>query len=127
MRNVLFARDDVTMKTYFEQMEEVFATLEDLINKCSEGKVFFGGDKIGFVDIAFGCLLGWLRILEKMVGKNLFDEAITPSLVKWAEYFVADPAVKGILPETDKLMEHAKSLLQKQVAADPAVKGILPK
>jgi len=39
-------------------MEEVFATLEDLVNKCSEGKDYFGGDKIGFVDIAFGCLLG---------------------------------------------------------------------
>jgi len=62
-----------------------------------------------------------------MVGKKLFDEAKTPSLVKWAESFAADPAVKGTLPETDKLMEHAKALLQKQVAAYPAVQGILPK
>jgi glutathione S-transferase len=52
-----------------------------------------------------------------MVGKDAFDEAKTPSLVKWAESFAADPAVKGILPETDKLMECAKVMIQREVDA----------
>jgi hypothetical protein len=37
--------------------------------------------------------------------------------VKWAESFAADPAVKGILPETDKLMECAKVMIQREVDA----------
>lgn len=120
MRNVIFAHDDVSMKTYFEQLEEVLVTLEDLVNKSSsEGNDFIGGDNIGSVDIAFGSFLSWLRVIEKMVGKNAFDEAKTPSLVKWAESFAADPAVKGILPETDKLMECAKVMIQREVEATP--------
>jgi hypothetical protein len=30
--------------------------------------------------------------------------------VKWAEAFAVDPAVKGILPETDKLVEYALAI-----------------
>jgi len=120
MRNVIFAHDDVSMKTYFEKLEEVLVTLEDLVNKStSEGNDFIGGNKIGFVDIAFGSFLSWLRVIEKMVGKNAFDEVKTPTLVKWAESFAADPAVKGILPETDKLMECAKVMIQREVDATP--------
>lgn len=29
----------------------------------------------------------------------MLDETKTPALVKWAEAFVADPCVKGILPD----------------------------
>ena len=84
--------------------------LEDLFNKSSGGKDFFGGEKIGFVDIAFGCYLSWLRVKEKFTGEKAFDETKTPSLVKWAEAFSAHPAVKGILPETDKLAEYALAM-----------------
>ncbi|CAI8587779.1 unnamed protein product [Vicia faba] len=112
MRNGLFAKDEESKKAYFEQLEVVLATLEDVINKCSKGNHFFGGDNIGFIDIALGCYLSWMRVKEKVTGK-MFDEAKTPALVKWAEAFAAHPAVKGILPETDKLLEYAKALLQK--------------
>ncbi|CAK8536871.1 unnamed protein product [Lathyrus sativus] len=112
LRNGLFAQDEDSKKTYFEQLEQVLVTLEDVINNFSEGNDFFGGDKIGFIDIGLGCYLSWMRVKEKVTGK-MFDEAKTPALVKWAEAFAAHPAVKGILPETDKLLEYAKAMLQK--------------
>lgn len=110
LRNGLFAQDIESKKKHFEELAEVLLKLEDVLNKSSGGKDFFGGEKIGFVDIAFGCYLSWLRVKEKFTGEKAFDEAKTPSLVKWAEAFATDPAVKGILPETGKLVEYALAM-----------------
>ncbi|GAV65393.1 GST_C domain-containing protein/GST_N_3 domain-containing protein [Cephalotus follicularis] len=98
---------------------EGLALLEDAFGKCSKGKPFFGGDQIGFLDIAFGCFLGWLRVSEKVHGVKLLDEAKTPGLAKWAERFCADPAVKDVMPEVDKLLEFAKTVFAR-------MKGVAP-
>ncbi|GAU49420.1 hypothetical protein TSUD_240030 [Trifolium subterraneum] len=116
-KNLLVAQNDESKKACFEQVEEVLLRLEDVLNKYSEGKDFFGGENIGFLDICFGSYLSWLRVTEKVIGKKVLDETKTPALVKWAEAFVAHPAVKGNLPETDKLLVFAKSLVQRMVAA----------
>lgn len=105
-------------KEAVQQMVEGLVLLEEAYVKSSKGKPFFGGDRIGYLDIAFGSFLGWLRVTEKLNEVKLLDEAKTPSLVKWAEKFCADPAVKGLMPETDKLAEFAK-LLAKMRAAPP--------
>ena len=102
-----------------DQLSEGIVLLEEAFGKCSKGKAFFGGDGIGYLDIAFGCFLGWLRVSEKITGLKLLDEAKTPRLVKWAESFCADAAVKGIMPETDKLLEFAKVLAAKMRGGPP--------
>ena len=53
----------------------------------------------GFLDIAFGCFLGWLSVIEQRYERKLLVEAKAPALVKWAERFVVDPTVKGLIPE----------------------------
>ncbi|KAG6650961.1 glutathione S-transferase U17-like [Carya illinoinensis] len=95
-----------------EQVTEGLVLLEEAFQKSSKGKAFFGGDRIGFLDIAFGSMLGWLRAIEKMGGVKLLDEAKTPGLVQWAESLCADGAVKGIIPDTEKLVEFAKILVK---------------
>ncbi|KAI8021763.1 Glutathione S-transferase U17 [Camellia lanceoleosa] len=92
----------------FERVKEGLVVLEDAFAKCSKGKDFFGGDSIGYLDIAFGCCLGWIKASEKMVEVVLLDETKTPGLVGWAERFCSHDAVKGTLPETEKLLEIAK-------------------
>ncbi|KAJ7953730.1 Glutathione S-transferase family protein [Quillaja saponaria] len=72
--------------------------------KC-KGNDFFGGDGIGYLDIAFGCFLGWMRMIEELIGLKSIEEAKCPALAKWAERFAADAAVEGIIPESDKLIE----------------------
>lgn len=108
MKSSILAKDDEAKKSNGEQVVEVLMRLEDLLNKYSEGKPFFGGDEIGFIDIAFGCFLSWMRVAEKIIGKKVLDETKYPALAKWAEDFAAHPAVKGVLPETDNLFEFAK-------------------
>jgi len=117
MRGIAAAQGEEARKALVEQVGEGLALLEEAFGKCSKGKAFFGGDRIGFLDIAFGCFLGWLRATEKMNGVKLLDEAKTPGLVKWADRFCADGAVKGVMPETEKLMEFAKVLMAKMRGA----------
>ncbi|CAK8536870.1 unnamed protein product [Lathyrus sativus] len=113
VRNGLIAQDEESKKKHFELVEEVFMRLEEVINKCNnEGMEFFGGDKIGYIDIGFGCYMSWVRATEKIEGIKLLDGAKTPALVKWAEAFADHPAVKGVLPETDKLVEFAKGYVK---------------
>ncbi|GKV22750.1 hypothetical protein SLEP1_g32583 [Rubroshorea leprosula] len=106
----LFAQEEDAKKAAIAQMEESLVPLEEAFGKCSKGKAFFGGDRIGFLDIAFGCFLGWLRVIEKVGGIELLNETKTPSLLKWAERFSSDTAVKELIPDTDKLAEFGKAL-----------------
>ncbi|KAJ7943548.1 Glutathione S-transferase [Quillaja saponaria] len=107
------AQGEEARKALIQQVEEGLELLEDAFGKCSKGKAFFGGESIGFLDIAFGCFLGWLRAAEAMNGVKLIHEAKTPGLAKWAEKFTADGAVKEVLPETQRLVEFSKVLQAK--------------
>ncbi|XP_027360934.1 glutathione S-transferase U17-like [Abrus precatorius] len=116
LRNILMSEDDEEKKALFGQMEEVLDRMEEALKKYSEGKAYFGGDTIGCIDIAFGSFLRWINVIEKMNGRIVLDEAKNPVLAKWAETFSVDPAVNGLLPETDKLIEYANVLKQKMAA-----------
>lgn len=89
------------------RLVEAMAVMEEAYGKRKGNGLYFGGEEIGFVDIAFGSLLGWFRVSEKLNGVKLLDENKTPGLVKWAQQFSAHPAVKDVMPDTDKLAEFA--------------------
>ncbi|XP_008780084.1 glutathione S-transferase U17-like [Phoenix dactylifera] len=93
-----------------EQVATALQLLEDAFAKCSKGKGFFGGETIGYLDIALGSYLGWIKAVEKMAGFKALDEAKTPMLAGWAERFCSDDAVKEVMPEADKLIEFAKKI-----------------
>lgn len=119
MSGVARAQGEEAKKTAINQVVEGLSLLEDAFGKISKGKPFFGGDALGFLDIALGCFLGWLRVTEKTHGLQLLDEAKVPGLAKWAERFCAHDAVKGVMPETEKLAEFAKLIMAKFRAPPP--------
>uniref|UniRef100_A0A0E0F073 glutathione transferase n=1 Tax=Oryza meridionalis TaxID=40149 RepID=A0A0E0F073_9ORYZ len=90
----------VEMSTALKHLEEAFV-------KCSQGKQYFGGDNIGYLDIALGSFLGWIKAVEKFAGVELLDEAKVPNLAAWADRFCAHPAVVDAMPDADKLVEFA--------------------
>lgn len=110
MQNIITVEGEEERKPYFEVMEEVVERMEGAFKKCSKGKSFFGGDTIGYLDIAFGSFLGWLSVIEHEYARKLLVEEKAPCLVNWAERFANDPAVKGIIPMTDKLVKLSKAL-----------------
>ncbi|XP_020094461.1 glutathione S-transferase U17-like [Ananas comosus] len=104
-----------TEKEKAETIEQSFAglsLLEEAYEKSFKGKPFFGGDNIGYLDIAFGSFLCWVKAIEKISDVKLIDEAKFPLLAKWAERFGSVAAVKEHIPETDKLVECYSKVLK---------------
>ncbi|GMH15336.1 hypothetical protein Nepgr_017177 [Nepenthes gracilis] len=93
-------------------LKEGLVLLEEAFPKCSKGKPFFGGDQIGFLDISFGCFLGWARVGEIIHKVSLLDTTNTPHLAGWADRFYAHPAVKGVLPEPQALYDFLKPFIK---------------
>ncbi|XWS34927.1 hypothetical protein CRYUN_Cryun21dG0079400 [Craigia yunnanensis] len=108
LKAVGLAQGEDAIKAAVTQVEEVLVRLEEALGKCSKGKPFFGGDQLGYLDIAFGGYLPWLRFGEKMIGFNLFSEVKTPALLDCADRFCSDSSVKDLMPGTEKLQEFAK-------------------
>lgn len=111
LSEVIKGKTDEEKATAAGDMTAGLELLEEAFVKLSRGKSFFGGDAIGYIDIAFGSCLGWLRVLEKLSGDTFLDETKMPSLCGWAERFCSDAVVKEFMPQTDKLLEFAKMLL----------------
>ncbi|GAA0153652.1 transferase [Lithospermum erythrorhizon] len=95
-------------------MVEGFLLMEEAFVKCSKGKPFFGGESIGYLDIAFGCGLLWFNVVERMTKLKVLDETKMPNLVVWANKFCQHPAVKDVLPDVDKLMEFYRKMMPKE-------------
>ena len=120
LRKLIIAKaDDEETAEAAEQVIAGLQLLEEAFVKCSKGKDFFGGESVGYLDIALGCYLGWLKALEKLAGVKLLDKEKIPLLMGWAERFCSADAVKELIPEADKLVEFAKMVRARQNAAAP--------
>lgn len=82
--------------------------MEDALEECSKGKAFFGGDNPGYVDIALGGFVAWIRAYHQVAGVNLLDDARTPLLAAWAERFAALDAAKAAVPDVDRIADFAR-------------------
>ncbi|KAL6528659.1 hypothetical protein OROMI_029304 [Orobanche minor] len=93
---------------------ESVESLKFLENEIKDKK-FFGGEKIGPVDIAANAIAHWLRIASELVGLQLLKKDKFPKLCKWADEFCNCSSVKEHLPPKDKLVEAFKALSQASV------------
>lgn len=85
-------------------MEEVSVCLNILENELKDKK-FFGGESIGFLDIAANFIGFWLEVIGEAVGVEEFlkrDEF--PNLCKWRDEYVECSVIKENLPPRDKLL-----------------------
>ncbi|THU65808.1 hypothetical protein C4D60_Mb05t07560 [Musa balbisiana] len=103
---------------------EAFQLLEEAFAKCSHGKEYFGGDTIGYLDIALGCWLGWIKAVEEVSNIKFLDEKKVPLLVGWAERFLQNKAAKGTMPEVDEYVEVHGQKSEILVKSNPVYKKI---
>ncbi|KAF7142530.1 hypothetical protein RHSIM_Rhsim05G0200400 [Rhododendron simsii] len=78
-------------------MEEVLELLKTLESQL-EGKKFFGGDNIGFVDIVAVFAALWLGALLEVAGVDMLNDEKLPLLCKWIDEFNKCSVVKDTLP-----------------------------
>uniref|UniRef100_A0ACD5XGW5 Uncharacterized protein n=1 Tax=Avena sativa TaxID=4498 RepID=A0ACD5XGW5_AVESA len=85
-------------------VREMKTNLTLLEGQLQEGKRFFGGDAIGFLDIAVGGMSHWMGVFEEIAGVRLLTEEEHPMLCRWAKEYTADETVRRCLPDRDRVV-----------------------
>ncbi|CAO2196246.1 unnamed protein product [Urochloa humidicola] len=96
-----FSVDGESRQGFLTEAKQNLALLEAQL----KGKRFFGGDSIGYLDIACSSIAHWLGAVEEVAGvAPLLTEEEYPALCQWAKRYVADETVKQCLPEKSQLV-----------------------
>ncbi|KAK4479312.1 hypothetical protein RD792_014823 [Penstemon davidsonii] len=82
--------------------QEALGFLENLI----KGKKFFGGEKIGYLDLVVGWIALWLKAMEEVGGMMLLDSLKFPSLNEWTQNFIQVPAIHESLPPKEDVVNY---------------------
>ncbi|TMW98885.1 hypothetical protein EJD97_003349 [Solanum chilense] len=82
---------------------EMLKIIEENAFKNQKNNIFFIGGKIGIVDISFGWICHWLKIIEDVGGVKLIEENSFPNLQNWMKKFKEVPLIKQSLPNHQKL------------------------
>ncbi|KAL0545168.1 hypothetical protein IC582_020314 [Cucumis melo] len=91
-------------------LEETEETLEPL-EKELQNKKFFGGNKIGFVDIVGTVIAYWIPAIEEAFGFEVLTTKKFPNLTKWSEEIVNQSVVKQVLPLKSNLVAYLQVVL----------------
>ena len=90
----------------------------ELMEKIEEeikGKKFFGGDNIGYLDIALGWISYWLPVLEEVGSMQIIDPLKFPATTAWMTNFLSNPVIKDSLPPRDKMLVYLNDLRSKYI------------
>ncbi|XP_015079986.1 probable glutathione S-transferase [Solanum pennellii] len=85
-----------------ESIQELYAFIEKQI----EGKKFFGGEQIGYLDLVMGWKTLWLSAMEEVGNVKLLDPEKFPSLHQWAENFKQSPIINECMPQQETLVNY---------------------
>ncbi|KAE8686911.1 Glutathione S-transferase U16 [Hibiscus syriacus] len=110
VRKVLVVSTEEAKRAAMAEVLEGAVVLEEAFKKMSKGKTYFGGEELGYVDIAVGSFLAWIKVIEKFTETKVVSEAKTPSLAAWADCFSSHAAVKDVFPDIDKLADFGMKL-----------------
>lgn len=107
-----------------EAMKQMLAAVDALEGALKDGRPrpFFGGDSVGFVDIALGGFVAWVQTRDLLSGLEHFDADKTPLLAAWLERFCALNETKAVMPDVMKLLEFSK---KRQAQADAAAAAVV--
>ncbi|ERM96564.1 probable glutathione S-transferase [Amborella trichopoda] len=102
-----------------EEQEKAMTEIKEAL-KTLEGGLkgrFFGGEVIGFVDIAASSLSIWSEVLGEIVGTKFIDSEKLPLLRSWFEEFTSIDLLKESFPPYNKLIASYKARREDHLAA----------
>ncbi|XP_065869900.1 glutathione transferase GST 23-like [Euphorbia lathyris] len=96
----------VLVKEGKEQEEAISEAVDNLkqLEGELEGKKFFGGDKIGALDLALGWIAYYVGVFEEVIGLKLIHQQNLPLLTQWIHEFGNLGVIKESWPPFDKLV-----------------------
>ncbi|OWM72649.1 probable glutathione S-transferase [Punica granatum] len=105
---------DLVQKGREEQEAGLAQAIESLqpLEEILKGKKFFGGEKIGFLDIALGWLSNLVPVFHEITGLKLIEEERFPLLSAWMKDFSGFPTIRETLPPHDKLVTKFRAQLE---------------
>lgn len=83
---------------------EVISEAMEILEREISGKKFFGGDKIGYLDLVIGWSAYWLHFLEDVACFKAMDSTKYPCLDLWMKSFLEVPLINNNLPTPDKIL-----------------------
>lgn len=91
-----------------EKEKAIEAALESLafLEKQIQGKKYFGGEKIGYLDIVAGCMSLWFNVLEELGEMELLNAERFPSLHEWGQNLLQTSPVKDCIPSRESVVEY---------------------
>lgn len=95
------------------EAQQCLKTLETAL----EGKKFFGGDAVGYLDIIVGWYAHWLPIVEELSGASVVTDEELPLMKAWFDRFLAVDVVKAALPDRDRLLAANKARREQLLSA----------
>ncbi|TKY53384.1 glutathione S-transferase [Spatholobus suberectus] len=77
-----------------------------ILEKEIQGKKYFGGEKIGYLDIVAGWMSHWLNVLEELGEMELLSAERFPSLHEWKQNFIQTSPVTDCIPPRESVVEY---------------------
>lgn len=100
MREVFFAEGEERAEA-IKCLEETLRVLDEEL----EEKKFFGGEKIGILDLVLGWMAFWLGVSEEVASFEVLDPKKFPWFTSWIDNFLEVPVIKENLPPRDRTLE----------------------
>ncbi|KAJ1700548.1 hypothetical protein LUZ63_000327 [Rhynchospora breviuscula] len=102
----VFLKEGEAQQKMLQEAREAFKTLEQALGS----KNFFGGDQIGYLDLAIGWYAFWIPIYEEIESVSIVDNKNAPLLKAWFSKILDVDMIKTSLPPRDKVYEFSKHL-----------------
>ncbi|KAM7488421.1 hypothetical protein LguiB_025905 [Lonicera macranthoides] len=97
----LWALEDEELKA--EKITIAMEALEKIEGEL-RGKSFFGGESIGYLDLALGWISCWLPVCDEVGSMKILDPLKFPAIISWMNRFTNHKGIKNKLPPRDKMV-----------------------
>ncbi|KAK7359186.1 hypothetical protein VNO77_01135 [Canavalia gladiata] len=95
-----------------DEQEKALKEAAEIMEKIEEeikGKKFFGGNNIGYLDIALGWIAYLIPVWEEVGSMQIIDPLKYPATTAWIPNFLSHPVIKDTLPPRDKMLVYYHS------------------